>query len=77
MTIACLVTVILLVGDVSVPVPSLQGGLRLSVPFGLLAPIAVTVITAWGLAAGDPILETVASRPLKQLDTTYTVAVGC
>lgn len=76
MTITGPVTVLLLVGDVSVPVPNLQGGPRLSVPFGLLAPLAVAVIAAWGLAAGDPRLEAVASRPLSQLDAAYALTVG-
>ena len=76
MTIAGIVIVILLVGDVSLPVPNLLGGPRLGVPCGLLAPLAVAVAAAWGLAAGDPRLEAVASRPLHLLDTAYALTVG-
>jgi hypothetical protein len=56
--------------------PNLFGGPHLTVPFGLLAPLAVAVAVAWGFAAGDPRLEAVASRPLQLLDTAYALSVG-
>jgi hypothetical protein len=48
----------------------------MAVPLSLFLPLAVPVVVAWGLASGDPMIETVASRPLRSLDAGYALAVA-
>lgn len=76
MTVIGIVGLVILVGDVVLPVPNLLSGTSLAVPIGLLAPLATAIVVAWGLTAGDVRLEAVASRPLHLFDTAYAVSIG-
>lgn len=58
------------------PLPNLLGGPRLAVPLTFLLPVAVAIVVAWGLAAGDPLIEAIASRPLKLFDVGYAFSAA-
>ncbi|MBA3946155.1 MAG: hypothetical protein H0X37_16525 [Herpetosiphonaceae bacterium] len=59
------------------PLPNLLGGTGIAIRLPLLLPLAVAIIVAWGSASGDPILEAVASRPLRLLDVSYALMSAC
>jgi len=67
---------LLLSEGVVLPFPNLIGGPDLAVPLSLLAPLAVSVVVAYGRTTGDPRLEGVASRPLPLLDTVFAGLVA-
>ena len=75
-TILGVAITLVLVGDLSLPIPNLFGGLHFGVPLALLIPVAVAIVVAWGLGAGDPLVEAVASRPIRLLDTAYALAAA-
>lgn len=75
-TILAVTVAVALAGDWYLPLPNLLGGPRLAVPFATLIPLAVAIVVAWGLTAGDPLAEAVASRPLRLLDGAYALAAA-
>ncbi|HET6380107.1 MAG TPA: hypothetical protein VFH63_03610 [candidate division Zixibacteria bacterium] len=60
---------LLLAGSFSIPMPGLLAAQGLLVPIALLAPLALSTVLAYGLTAGDELLEAVSSRPIAILDT--------
>jgi hypothetical protein len=58
------------------PLPNLLGGPQLAIPLAFLMPVAVGIVMAWGLDAGDPLIESVASRPLLLFDVVYALSAA-
>lgn len=75
-TIVAVAVAVVLAGTLFLPLPNLLGGPPLAVPLALLLPLAVSIVVAWGLTTGDPLLESVASRPLHLLDAAYALATA-
>jgi hypothetical protein len=72
-TIAGVVAVITLLGDVLVPIPALYAVHALTIPIALLAPLAVSTVLGYGLTTRDRAVESVSTRPLRVLDTAYAL----
>lgn len=75
-TIFIVLVALLIAGDLIVPIPNLLGTTHFAIRLALLLPLAVAIVLAGGLAAGDPLLEAVASRPVRVLDAVYAVSVA-
>lgn len=58
--------------DLMVPLPEILG-YGVVVPFVSLLPLTIAIAAAWGLTTGDPVLEAVAARPLRVLDTAFII----
>ncbi len=56
-------------------IPNLFGGDMLKLPMPLILGIAICIVLGWGLGSGNPSLESVASRPIQELDMAYTLAI--
>jgi hypothetical protein len=67
--VAGITAVLLTVGSLNIPMPGLLSSQGLLVPIALLAPLALSTVLAFGLTAGDELLEMVSSRPILLLDT--------
>lgn len=67
--------ILIFIGDTGPPFPSLLGGGMLSVPLVLMLPLAIAIVLAYGLAAGDPVLEAIAVRGMLSLDVLFVLAV--
>lgn len=67
---------LVVIGDVTAPMPGLTAARGLAVPLALLAPLAVSIVVAYGLTAGDEALEAVASRNVVLLDLGYVWATA-
>lgn len=63
------------VRELSVPLPNLLGP-GLAVPLALLLPVAVSIMVAWGLTAGDVRIESVATRSISVLDTLFALSAA-
>jgi hypothetical protein len=55
--------------------PGLASVDGLSVPIAMLAPLALSTALAFGLTAGDELMETVSSRPMHVLDTSLALGI--
>lgn len=75
-TVLALVLVLVLSGDLALPLPNLLGGPDLALPLALFLPLVVTIVVAYGLTSGDPRLEAVASRPLPALDDLLVLLIA-
>lgn len=75
---AGIAAVLLLAGGFSIPMPGLLAAQGLLVPIAMLAPLALSTVLAYGLTAGDELLEAVSSRPIAILDTAlvYGMTLG-
>ena len=68
-------TLLALAGDVVVPIPTLTIA-TLAVPLSVLLPLAVPIVAVWALEEGDATLESVASRPVEQIDLVIALGLG-
>ncbi len=76
LVVICVALALLFIGHLALPLPNLLGGARLEVPLALLLPLWIAIVLASGLANGDPLQETVCSRPLRWLDIAYCFTIA-
>jgi hypothetical protein len=65
--------IIVAIGGVAVPVPSLGAFEDAAWPISLIAPVAIAIVLAWSLGAGEPRLEAIAARPVAEMDLALVV----
>jgi hypothetical protein len=75
-TMAMMALILYFSDNLHIPFPNLLHGSWISIPVALLLPTSVSIVVAFGLTAGDPFVEAIASRPLRLLDVIYTLAMA-
>lgn len=58
------------------PLPNFFGGGMIAIPVGFILPMIIPVALTWSLTQGSPVLEAVASRPIRHFDTAYLLAAA-
>jgi hypothetical protein len=74
---ALVVTVIIVaIGGVAVPVPALGAFEDAAWPISLIAPVAIAIVLAWSLGAGEPRFEGMAVRPVTWMDLGFVICLA-
>ena len=71
--IAAVLVVLVIVGDLSIPMFSLDSMADFALPVSLVAPVAVAIFVPWSLGRGDERLEGVAARPVNGFDAALSL----
>lgn len=75
MTVSGLLVVLVLAGDLAVPMLSMTVMAEFAMPVSLVAPVALALVLTWALSRGDERLEGISVRPLATYDAVMALCL--
>ncbi len=74
-TVVTLLVLLVVVGDLAIPMLSLAAFAEYALPVSLVAPVVLAIFVTWSLARGDERLEGVAVMPVAGVDAVLVLGI--